>query len=246
MAHPALQTTLALVYPPRCLTCGDRVDSDFGLCGTCWRDVAFIGSNACDGCGAPILGGEDIAQGEALKCDDCLTIARPWRKGRAALIYKGTGRKMILALKHGDRQEVVHPASLWMANAVRDILEPRTLIAPVPLHWTRLLKRRFNQSAALANAMAQRLDVPCCPDLLQRFKRTRSLDGMTRDARFRHMQDAIAPHPKRKHRMAGRPVLLVDDVMTTGATLAASTQACYDAGASDVCVVALARVVKDA
>ena len=243
MAMSTLQTALRLVYPPRCLTCSAMVDSDFGLCGSCWRDTQFIGGTVCDGCGVPLQGLEDASA--QVHCDECLTIARPWAHGRSAILYNDNGRKLVLGLKHGDRHDVVRPAALWMAAVARAIVRPDMLIAPVPLHWTRLLKRRYNQSALLAQALAKQLGLECCPDALIRPKRTQSLDGMGRDARFTSLQDAIRPHPKRRDKIAGRPVLLVDDVMTSGATLAASTEACYAAGVQHVCVVTLARVAKD-
>jgi len=235
--------TLDAIYPARCLTCGDVVESDFGLCGPCWRDTSFIGGTVCDACGVPLLGGDDDVMP---KCDACLKEPRPWTQGRAALLYGDNGRKMVLSLKHGDRQEVAHPAGLWMAAAVKDIITPEMLIVPVPLHWQRMMKRRYNQSALLANALARRTGLSLGVDVLQRIRRTRSLDGLGRTERVAIVANAIRVHPRRRHRLAGRPVLLVDDVMTTGATLAACAAACLDAGCSTVNVVTLARAVKDA
>lgn len=232
-----------LVYPPRCTLCGVPVESDFGLCGPCWRDTPFISGLVCDTCGTPLPGDG----GEAAEfCDDCLAIARPWTRGRAALRYHDNGRRLVLALKHGDRHDVVHPAVKWMAVAARPILRPDMLIVPVPLHWTRLLARRFNQSALLAAGLGRALGLPCCPDLLIRSRRTRSLGGLGRDARHAAMADAIRVHPRRRALAGGRSILLVDDVMTSGATLSAAAQACFSAGAQDVCVLALARAAKDA
>ena len=238
-----LQTGLDAIYPARCLTCGSVVDGDFGLCGPCWRDTAFIGGTVCDACGVPLPGADD---GDTPHCDTCLETPRIWARGRAAMIYRNTGRKLVLALKHGDRQEIAHPAGLWLSTAAADVLTQNTLIAPVPLHWLRMIKRRYNQSALLAKTLSERVDRPWCPDLLQRFRRTRSLDGMGRAERIAAVENSIRVHPRRRHRLIGRPVLLVDDVMTTGATLAACTRACLEAGSGPVSIVTLARVAKDA
>lgn len=242
MKTKALQTALRLIYPPRCTTCGVQVDSEFGLCGPCWRDTPFITGLCCDSCGVP-LPGED--EGEAEHCDECMRIARPWHSGRAALVYKDRGRQLVLALKHGDRHEILHPAAKWMARAAQPLLTPNMLIAPVPLHWLRMMKRTYNQAALLSAALAREVGHAHCPDLLQRPRQTPSLNGLGHDERFATLDRAIIVHPKRKHRIAGRDVLLVDDVMTSGATLSAATQACHGAGASRVCVLTLARVAKD-
>lgn len=240
----AFQSALRLIYPPRCTICGCQVESDFGLCGPCWRDTPFISGLVCDDCGLPLMDGGDPEV--TVRCDECMTVARPWHRGRAALLYRDNGRKLVLALKHGDRLDVVRPAALWLAWAARPLLADDTLIAPVPLHWLRLLKRRFNQSAALAAALARETDTAHCPDLLIRPRATPNLGGMGRAARFAALEGAIRVHPRRAHRIAGRPVLLVDDVMTSGATLAVAAQACLGAGARDVSVVVLARAGKDA
>ncbi|MEM6312237.1 MAG: ComF family protein [Pseudomonadota bacterium] len=239
---PVLKSALQLIYPPRCLTCNAQVDDDFGLCGPCWRDTPFISGLVCDHCGVP-LPGED--KGEAELCDDCLKIARPWSHGRAALLYKDLGRKLVLSLKHGDRTDLAKPAAKWLARVATPLLRQNTLVAPVPLHWSRMLKRRFNQSAVLADAFAKHLHLDYCPDLLLRTRQTRSLDGLSFDERFATTDGAIKANPRQAHLIKDRSILLIDDVMTAGATFSASTQAAYAAQAREVCVLALARVAKD-
>ncbi|MEH6831050.1 MAG: ComF family protein [Sulfitobacter sp.] len=171
---------------------------------------------------------------------------KPWVQGRAALIYRDTGRKIVLALKHGDRQEMARPAGLWMANMMRGLVAEDAIVVPVPLHWSRLLKRRYNQSALLAKVVADKLNLEWCPDALVRVRRTVSLEGMSHSARFEILENAIRPHPKRGTLLERRPVLLIDDVMTTGATLLACTRACMDASSGPVRVLTLARAGKDA
>lgn len=241
MTSVSFQTALQLIYPPRCILCGTQVESEFGLCGPCWRDTPFVSGLSCHLCGVPLPGEESS---DTVTCDDCLRIARPWSKGRAAMLYRDNARKLVLALKHGDRQEIVRPATLWLANAARSLVAPETLIAPVPLHWTRMLRRRYNQSALLTNALARHLDIDHCPDLLQRNVRTLPLEGKGFDERFKTLSGTISVKSPRTDLAQGRTILLVDDVMTSGATLAAATMACYAAGAEDVRILVLARVAK--
>ncbi|WP_102223838.1 double zinc ribbon domain-containing protein [Acidimangrovimonas sediminis] len=241
-ARQALSGLLRLVYPPRCLGCDALVTTDFGLCGPCWRDTPFVAGLVCDSCGVPLPG--EAGEG-AEHCDDCLTITRPWHRGRAAMLYRDTGRKLILALKHGDRQDLARPLARWMAKAGAPILVPDMLVAPVPLHWRRMLKRRFNQSALVSAALAGHAGLDHCPDLLIRRRPTPSQEGRDRDARFANLSGALAAHPRRGGRAMGRHVLLVDDVMTSGATLAAAAEACRAAGAAEVSILVAARVARE-
>lgn len=218
------------------------MESDFGLCGPCFGATHFIGGLTCEACGVPLPG---EAGGEPELCDDCLAQPRPWSMGRAALLYRDTGRRLVLALKHGDRHDIAVPAAQWMARAARPLKLPGMVAVPVPLHWTRRLRRRANQSALLARALAHKLEIGFRPELLQRTARTPVLDGMGREDRHSTVQGAFAVPTTEAARQAGRPVLLVDDVMTSGATLAAAADALIGAGCGEIRVAVLARVAKD-
>ena len=237
-----IRSLIQLVYPPQCLICGAGVQDDFALCPTCWRDTPFITGLACDACGTPLPGDSD----RPVHCDDCLTLARPWHQGRAALLYKGNARDLILKLKHADRMDLAPAAAHWLHRAAAPLLQPGMIVAPVPLHWFRLIRRRYNQSALLSARLAALAGLPHCPDLLIRTRRTPPQDHKDRDARFRNLTGAIRPHPRHLTLLKDRDILLIDDVMTSGATLAAATEACLAAGATRVCIAVLARVAKDA
>ena len=236
-----MQAALHLLYPPQCISCGVAVISDFGLCAECWRATPFISGLVCDQCGTPLQG----TSGERLRCDDCLTIARPWERGRAALMYGDNARSLVLALKHGDRMDLARPAGSWMVKVAQPILKPGMLVVPVPLHWTRLLRRKYNQAALLSKAVARQASLAHCPDALSRRRPTGTQDGKTRDGRFANLVGAFVVSPRREAITQERDILLVDDVMTSGATFAAATDALFAAGARSVQVLSLARVAKD-
>lgn len=240
MQSTHMQRLVHAVFPPECLSCRAPVATDAGLCGACWRETAFITGDVCDLCGVPLTG--DVQSGD--RCDDCMAIARPWVQGRAALVYEDRGRALVLALKHADRHDIVRPAGAWIAKAIAPVIPDSVLVAPVPLHWVRLAKRRYNQASLLGQAAATVLGVQFCADLLTRRGATVSLDGLSREERFTRLSGCISVSPRRARRIAGRAVLLIDDVMTSGATLAACAEACLASHASEVYVATLARVAK--
>ena len=225
-----------LIYPPRCLSCPEETDAAGALCATCWSDVEFITGPTCNLCGTPVDAG---GAPEYMRCDECEAHTRDWSAGRSAVMYSGAGKTVVLQLKHGDRLDIAPTLANWIVRSAPDLIAAADMIAPVPLHWSRLFKRRYNQSAELVRAMSREKAVP---DLLRRTKRTQSLDGATRSERAAILDGAIALHPAKD--VAGRTVLLVDDVLTTGATLGACARALRDAGAADVTICVLARVVR--
>ena len=159
----ALTTTLVnTIFPPRCLACTEPTDQPHGLCPACWRDTHFIAGTVCRSCGVPLVGeagAEDV-------CESCARHPPAWDRGAAAVIYGGAGRKVVLALKHGDRLDMVRPLAGWMASAGRGLLAEADVIAPVPLHWRRLVRRRYNQSAELARRLGRLAGRPVAADLL--------------------------------------------------------------------------------
>ena len=177
-------------------------------------------------------------------CDDCLVVPRPWDAGRAALSYRDGGRRIVLALKHGDRLDLAAPAARWMRAAAGENLRPGSVIVPVPVHWSRLLTRRYNQAAELGRHLANQTGHAHFPDALIRVRRTARQDGMTVEERRRNMDGAIRINPKRVEDLRSKPICLVDDVMTSGATLAAGATALRAAGVDHVFVLLLARVEK--
>lgn len=237
-----LQKALTVLFPGQCVACGALLEDVHALCAACWADTPFIEGLACDQCGQPLLG-ESV--GERPLCDDCMAWPRPWHRGRAALAYGGRARSMILALKHGDRPDIAKPAARWMAPHAVDLLPDGGVIVPVPLHWTRLLRRRYNQAALLARTLAGITGHVALCDGLARRRRTGSQENRSRHERAQNVAGSMAVLPARKSQVEGRAVLVVDDVLTSGATFAEATSALLASGAASVSVLALARVVKD-
>jgi len=241
-ATPLAGGLIDVLFPPACPVCRAETASPQSLCAACWAEVEFLSGPGCSACGRPIPGLEAPEAG--FRCDTCQVHPPAWDLGAAVFAYEGAGRRLVLRLKHGDRLDMLPMLGAWMLRAGRMLADRADLVVPVPMHWTRRLRRRFNQSAELARALAHAAGNPGAhaPDLLRRRRRTASQDGRDRAARAENVKGAIAAAPGAGTRIAGRRVLLVDDVLTTGATLNAAATACRDAGASGVDILVLALV----
>jgi len=228
---------LDLLYPPHCPACNAIVATGDGLCGPCYGTTVFTAGLVCDACAVPLIGDAEDAPAH---CDACTQAPPVWDRARAPFYYEGTARRMILRLKNGT-PDLATPLGLWLAEAAQPLVTPATLVAPVPAHWLRRLARRYDQAALLAAAAARALGLAHHPDLLRRARITPKMDGLTVEARAANVASAFRPDPAR---LAGAHVLLIDDVMTTGATLDAAARACLDGGAARVSTAFLARVAK--
>ena len=202
--------------------------------------MRFLGDPQCPTCGHPF----EFDPGPGLVCGACVRRPPVHDRARAALVYDGESRPLILAFKHGDRTDMVPGLGRWLLRAGADLLADADLIVPVPLHWTRLFSRRYNQSALLAQWVGREAGIGVATDLLVRRRRTPSQGGLSPAARRRNTAGAFVVRKGQASRIAGARVLLVDDVLTTGATAEASGRALLDGGARAVDVLTLTRVLR--
>jgi ComF family protein len=233
-----------LVLPPRCLLCSKVVDSAGTLCAPCWRGMLFLGEPCCAICGLPF----PYDAGSDSVCAACLAHPPSFDRARSVFHYDDHSRGLVLAFKHGDRMQGAPAFGAWMARAGAGLLADADLLVPVPLHWTRLWRRRFNQSAVLALALeaAIRRDgasaPAAAPDLLQRHRRTPQQGRRTRSQRALNVRAAFRLKPGAS--VAGQRIVLIDDVMTSGATINECARVLRRAGAARVDVLTLARAVR--
>ena len=241
MLRHALAPVIDLVYPPRCPLCGTGLAAQEGLCGECWGELAIPGEPACASCQRPF--GQGIPDGAI--CAPCLADP-PRHDGIAAgTLYNDASRKLVLAFKHGRRIALARLLAGLVAARLPP-LERGWLAVPVPLHRRRLWQRGFNQSALLAAELGKRTGATLVVDALVRRKPTPTLGGLGRKARARALSGAIAVNTSRTPELKGAQVLLVDDVMTSGATSEACVAALKRAGAQQVVVACFARVLDEA
>jgi len=228
------------LLPPQCLACGVLVEGHGVLCPSCWEQVAFTAPPYCDACGVPF----PFNAGPGALCGACTRAPPPFHRARSVLAYDQASRRLVLAFKHGDRTDSAPAFGRWMARAGADAIAESDLVAPVPLHWTRLFARRFNQAALLAHQVGRLSGLMVVPDLLVRRRRTPSQGKLSPSARRRNLRGAFAVRPRRARLAEGKRVLLVDDVFTTGATVNACARTLLRAGADAVNVLTLARVFR--
>jgi ComF family protein len=239
VAHRAARLALDLVLPPLCLMCRRPIGDAGALCAACWTGLRFIAPPLCDRCGLPF----EHEQATAL-CGACLARPPAFTRARAVMRYDEASKPLILRFKNADRLHAAPAIARWMGRAGAEVLADAALIVPVPLHWRRLFRRRYNQSAVLAGAVAKASGIAWLPDALRRIRPTPSQGGLAARERRVNVRGAFAVPDARRAAVAGKRILLIDDVLTTGATLDAAARALRRAGAADVDALAIARVLR--
>ncbi|MBV1836381.1 ComF family protein [Acetobacter estunensis] len=234
---------LDLVLPPTCAICGTEIDQPRALCATCFGRLHPIGQPRCDQCGVPLPSAAHL--GADARCVSCELHPPPWSHGRAAYVYDEGSRDLILALKYADRTENAAFLARQMARAADDILSKADWLIPVPVHWRRLLERKYNQAALLARAVERLTHLPVLVDALQRPRATGRLAQFSATARAQEMKDAITVRGSRVAALKDRHIVLVDDILTTGATATACTQVLLAHGVASVSLLAAARTQPD-
>ena len=229
---------LDLALPPRCAFCRGPVADPTTLCAACWSDLDFVAEPLCDGCGRPFA---FDAEAESL-CGACMARRPAYDRARSALIYTGNARELIHRFKFRDETGLAPLLTVWALEAGAALLKDADWIAPVPLHWMRLYRRRYNQSALLAGRLAAKGGAAFAPNMLRRIRRTRPQTELGRRERGRNVAGAFRVAPAWRARVRGAHIVIVDDVLTTGATLEACARVLKRSGAVRVDALSVARV----
>jgi ComF family protein len=237
-----LRLALDVALPPLCPSCREPVGEGAGLCAPCWSRLSPIERPFCEKLGIPFT----YDPGPGVYSMQAIADPPAYTRARAAVRYDDVARTLVHALKYGDRLDLAPTMARWMARAGADLLSEADVIVPVPLHWRRLWARRFNQSAALANFIAGRDGPPASVTALKRAKATPQQVGLSKAARAANVQGAFRVDAAGKAEIRGRNILLVDDVLTSGATVDTCARALLRAGARQVDVLVFARVVDPA
>jgi len=235
----ALRTTLDLALPPQCPACREPVAGQ-GLCPACWSKLSFIARPYCERLGIPFV----YDPGPGILSMEAIADPPAYHRARAAVRFDEISRALVHALKYGDRLDLAPMMGRWICHAGRELLAEADALVAVPLHWRRLWARRFNQSAMLAAAISAESGVPVAAAALKRVKPTAQQVGLSRTERANNVQGAFRVPQENKAAVVGRRLILVDDVLTSGATVDACARALLRAGAANVDVLIFARVAE--
>ncbi len=238
----AAARVVSLVYPPVCAACSASTGQSHGLCAPCWASLTLIARPYCERLGTPFA----LDLGGALISPAAMADPPVFARARAVCGYDDIARTLVHKLKYGDKLELAITMGTMMSLAGRELVEDADLIVPVPLHRWRLWRRRFNQAAALSDVLAAKTGLPVDLTALVRVKRTRPQVGLSRHERAENLQGALRVSATARHRIEGRRILLVDDVLTTGATANASARALLRSGAKAVDLLTFTRVIPGA
>ncbi len=229
-----------LALPPQCLACSLPVGRQGAMCGPCWSAIHFISRPYCEVSGLPFA----FEAGGVSVRPDVAANPPPYAMARSVMQYNDASAALVLRFKYADRMEAAPAFAAWMVRAGGDVLAGADLVLPVPLHRRRLFTRRYNQSAELARLIAAQSGLGFTPELLTRVRATRPQVGLSGDARRRNVAGAFAVPKGIAARVRGKTIVLVDDVLTTGATIEACARVLDAAGAAGIRVLTLARVVQ--
>ena len=235
----AVRTTLDLALPPLCPACREPV-AGRGLCPACWSKLSFIARPYCERLGIPFV----YDPGPGILSMEAIADPPAYHRARAAVRFDEISRALVHALKYGDRLDLAPMMGRWICQAGRELLAEADALVPVPLHWRRQWARRFNQSAMLAAAISAESGVPVAAAALKRVKPTAQQVGLSRTERANNVQGAFRVPQENKAAVVGRRLILVDDVLTSGATVDACARALLRAGAANVDVLIFARVAE--
>jgi ComF family protein len=236
------QIALDAALPPLCPSCGDAVGGGSGLCANCWSKLSPIARPFCERLGVPFA----YDPGPGILSMQAIADPPAYARARAAVRYDEIARALVHALKYSDRLDLAPVMGRWMARAGSELFGQADVIVPVPLHWRRLWARRFNQSAELAKVVAGIAGLPVVHGVLNRVKPTPQQVGLSKSERAANVQGAFKVSADGKEDVAGRRVILVDDVLTSGATVDACARALLRGTAAEVSVLVFARVVEAA
>lgn len=233
-----IKRLLNIIIPPRCLSCGSMTEESGMLCQNCWKNISFISKPFCECCGFPF----EYDIGEAL-CAGCIKESKPFDNARSAFRYNEDSRKLITSYKYSDKTYGTESFARMMLRVAGDLVSEADIISSVPLHRLRLLSRKYNQSALLANKIAKISNRTAMHDILFRKKNSKPQASLPRNERMKNVKGVFAINDKYKEFIKGKKIMLVDDVMTTGATVNECARLLKKSGAEKVFVLTLARTV---
>lgn len=230
---------LNVLFPPKCLLCHAFIPEVGACCADCWQHIDFNSHPCCAICSYPF----EYDMGEDALCATCISHPPPYQKARAVFRYNDHSKTLIHNFKYKDRVHAAPYFAKWMVRSSSELLKNADMLVPVPLHRYRLMRRYYNQSALLANELGKLCAIPVAPQLLIRTKHTAPQHRLTDSQRQKNVHGAFKLHP-RFDNIAGKKILLIDDVMTTGSTLNACSRILTKAGA-EVTLLTLARTIKE-
>ena len=231
---------LDFILPPQCINCHTPVFQQGGLCAGCWEKIAFISKPFCLFCGFPFniqIENENI-------CGPCARKTPLFTRARAAIYYNEASKPMILRFKHSDALHIAPLFAEWLYQAGDELFQQAEYLAPIPLHWSRLVYRGYNQAALLSRKLSKKAKIPHLPDLLERTHRTPPQGDLTAKEREKNVSNVFKLNKKYNQLIRDKHILLIDDVFTSGATVRACTKILKKSGAKQVDILTLARVIK--